>query len=230
MTLGIHRSSGFVAYDSAPRPDNPLDWVVWHFTNLEYLDEITDIGALLCDDLVSPRAGSVANEGVKARRRERLTDGPAYPPGRSVSAHVPFYYASKSPMLYVVQQNFPPATVDRLVFLGVRIGDVLEAGLDWVASDGNAAAGITQFSTDALRLGTFINFDTMRAQYWNDTAEFPTRKHQRSAEFLVHQRLPLELVSQVAARTSGTTDASMSIFHDAGFDRPAFRTGQALFY
>jgi hypothetical protein len=148
---------GFVAIgESAPQIDAPRDWMIWHFTQLPNLQSIVNSGALVSDDSVGIHA-TVADARIKETRRRRVVSALGYPGGRAVSAHVPFYYAAKSPMLNRVTRAGAEVT-DSILFLGVRVGDVLDAELQWCASDGNAAAGVTQFSNELSNLG--ITFRT----------------------------------------------------------------------
>ncbi|MCK8608520.1 DUF4433 domain-containing protein [Agromyces sp. C10] len=204
--------------------------MVWHFTRLEYLREIASAGRLLCDEDVSPRAGSVANSDVKARRRTRIVNAPDYPSGRSVASHVPWYIAAKSPMLYVVTRNHPDAVLDRLVFLGMRLGDLEASGLDWVASDSNAATALAQFSNELDRLGDFVDFDLLSAQFWNNTTDDPDRMSRRAAEVLVYGHVPLDLVSVVVARNEATLEDARKLLADAGYSHLRFKQSEAFSY
>ena len=77
-------------------------------------------------------------------------------------------------------------------------------------SDRNAAVGVAEFASDVAVLGDlgastprseFVDWPLMRSKYWNDTAERPDRMERRMAEFLVHQRLPLGLITEVATQS-----------------------------
>jgi len=228
--LGFFADGGFVGHHHGPHLDAPHDWMVWHFTRLEYLAEIIDSGKLVCDEAVTPRVGSVASPEVKALRRRREIVAPGYPVGRRVSEHVPFYFAAKSPMLFYVSRNNPQEVLDSLVFLGVRVGDIVDHGLEWVASNGNAATALTQFSADLDTLGTFVDFELLKAKYWNDTADDPARKSRRAAEILVHDHVPLEAVSLVAVSNAATLDDAYKLLSGAGYDHIEYRETTAFTY
>ncbi|WP_082455900.1 MULTISPECIES: DUF4433 domain-containing protein [unclassified Plantibacter] len=201
--------SGFFGLDEGPTRSNPEDWYVWHFTRVENLASIASEGSVLSDESKTQHL-SVANADVKERRRTRLVTAPGYPEGRTVSSHVPWYFATKSPMLYVVQKNSSD-NGDGLIFLGMRIGDLVESGLSWCASDANAAAALTQFSTDLGTLGDFVDFGLLCQQMWNNTPDDPDRKSRRAAEVLVYDRVPLELVTVVIAQTQPRVSEAKTI-------------------
>jgi hypothetical protein len=204
--------------------------MVWHFTRIDYLAEIVGDGQLVCDEQVSTRVGSVASADVKARRRMMIVNAPDYPPGRTVSSHVPWYIAAKSPMLYVVTRNQPRDVVDGLVFLGMRLGDLEASGLEWAASDSNAATALAEFSTDLDTLGEFVDFDLLSAQMWSNTHDDPDRMSRRAAEILVHGQVPLDLVSVVVAKNEQTLDTARQTFEDSGYDDIKYKRSSAFTY
>lgn len=228
--MRIIPDGGFVAHNGGPTRDAPRDWMVWHFTRVEYLAEIVADGRLVCDDHVSARLGSVASPDVKARRRIMRVEAEGYPAGRSVSSHVPWYIAAKSPMLYVVSKNFPRDVLDGLVFLGMQLGDLEASGLEWVASNANAAMALAEFTTDADRLGAFVDFDLLSAREWYNTPEDPDRMSRRAAEILVHGHVPLELVSVVVARNERTVETARQTFEDAGYSHLTYKHARAFSY
>lgn len=228
--MRILPDGGFVAHNGGPKRDAPREWMVWHFTRIDYLAEIVGDGRLVCDDDVSARAGSVASADVKARRRLMQVDATGYPAGRSVSSHVPWYIAAKSPMLYVVSSNFSRSVVDGLVFLGMRLGDLEASGLEWVASNSNAATALADFSTDLDSLGEFVDFDLLSARMWNNTPDDPDRMSRRAAEVLVYGHVPLELVSVVVARNEQTLERARETFEDAGYSHLKFKHSAAFSY
>ncbi|MGB8405905.1 MAG: DUF4433 domain-containing protein [Mycobacterium sp.] len=222
--------SGFVAHNDRPDKDRPEDWVVWHFTHIANLPAIAASGVLLPDSGVSATV-NVAFDSVKALRRDKAVQpDPGYP--RSfVSDHVPFYIAARSPMLYVVcRYGAHEGGAGPLVFLGARLGDIAATpGLIWCASDGNAAAGFTRFSRDLSSVGSFVDFDLLCQRDWDNTPDDPNRKSRRAAEILVHGRLPLELVTDVACYNDATCAQAAAILSGVGGVRQ-YTTKPELYY
>lgn len=215
--------SGFVARNGGPQRDKPRDWVVWHFTHVDNLPGIVSQGGLLPDSAVAP-ATHVANDEVKERRRHKVVKPhPSYP-ASMVSDHVPFYIAAKSPMLYVVCNGYGryKGGAGPLVHLGVGLGEILDAGLTWCASDGNAAATFTQFSNNFAELSTFVDFDLLCQRDWYNTADDSDRKGRRSAEILIHGPLPIELISHVCTSTEATMATAKALLAPVGGTREYF--------
>ena len=179
-------------------------WWVLHFTHLDNLPSIVATGALTCDWRArqGPMQTEVGDAAIKdARRRRPVPVGP----GGTVGDYVPFYFGPRSPMMYRISCDCRDAVPGRyhggnrpLVYLAARIGTILDSGPAWVATDGNARAVITRFTTDLDELTAMIDWPLMRAKMWNSTPEDPDRERRRMAELLVHLRAPLALFHEVA--------------------------------
>jgi hypothetical protein len=156
---------------------------------------------------VAPVATDVGNQSIKANRSRRaVTCGP----GGMVGDYVPFYYAPHSPMLFSIKcGNVPGVSSNqrRLVYLVSSTQAVYAAGLDCVITDGNAAVYITKFSEQEADLATMVDWPLMNERIWRNTDEDPDRVRRRMAEFLVHQALPLGLVSEI-----GVTDTHVQAY------------------
>lgn len=186
----------------------PIDvrqcWAL-HFTHVDNLPGILAAGSLRCDNVTE--AGSartdIADLKIKNGRRSRAV--PAGP-GGYVGDYVPLYLAPRSPMMYRIaceHRDRKPGVYsegDRpLVYLALPIAAVLEAGLAWVATDGNAAAAITRFTTDQAEFAAMVDWRLMREKIWRSSVDDPDRQRRRGAELLVHRELPLRLVQELAA-------------------------------
>jgi hypothetical protein len=126
-----------------------------------------------------------ADLGIKASRRKiRITLAPY----GCVADYVPFYFAPRSPMLFKLARGYVSTYTDGrdpLIYLVSTVEVVVQAGLRYLFSDGNCAAAVTQISGDLALLDTMVDWDVMRSQMWNPTAEDPDRMRRRMAEFLV---------------------------------------------
>ncbi len=56
----------------------------------------------------------------------------------------------------------------------------------------------------------------MKGKWWNNTPEHPDRKERRMAEFLVHDRVPLDLLLEVAVHSDAQKPRIEQMFADAG--------------
>jgi hypothetical protein len=95
---------------------------------------------------------------------------------------------------------------DPLVYLVSSVRRVVDARLTVVYTDGNCAADVSRFSTDLGELPDLVDWPLMDAERWNNVPEDPDRMRRRMAEFLVHQKFPLEAVAGFAVRSGERAD------------------------
>ena len=153
----------------------------------------TDVGEA---DRLSTEVGQ---QGIKAKRRLR---GVPIAPGGVVADYVPFYFAARSPMLGSIHKGHVSSYSggqEEVVYLVTDVERVVEAGLEFVFTDRNAALDVARFENDPTRVGALIDWPLMEARMWNNTSEEPDRMERRMAEFLVHRHVAWDLILGVAA-------------------------------
>jgi hypothetical protein len=190
---------------------------IFHFTDIDNLGAILNCGALRCHR-DAPTEVEVGNVEIKASRKNRHV---RCGPGGMVGDYVPFYFAPRSPMMYVISKGSVQGVsmdLSRLIYFVSSTEAVYNAGLPCVYSDGNAAVLITQFYEDLAMLATRVDLPLMKETMWSSTAEDPDRMRRRMAEFLVHERLPLELVDSIVVRTKQAREAVVSLAETMGKD------------
>jgi hypothetical protein len=196
---------------------------IFHFTDIGNMGAILDGGALQCHR-DAPTEVEVGNIDIKASRKQRQV---GCGPGGMVCDYVPFYFASRSPMMYTIMRgNVEGVSTDlgRLIYFVSSTEAVYEAGLSCVYTDGNAAVLITKFCDDPLMLATHVDLPLMKKTMWNSTPEDPDRMRRRMAEFLVHDRVPLELVATVGVYSRQARDSVVSLADERGkVVKPAIR-------
>jgi hypothetical protein len=125
----------------------PVPTLLFHFTRLEHLPTIVTSG-LHCDRRAQTDdvlAIEVGNRDVKELRSTRSVP---VEPGGDVADYVPFYFAPRSPMMYVIHCRGVPSYrdgTDRIVYLGSTLERLQELDLDVVLSDRNAALRVADF-------------------------------------------------------------------------------------
>jgi hypothetical protein len=186
--------------------EHPSSHAIMHFTHVKNLPGILAEGCLQADNLVARGSRLVveaADLSIKASRRQIPI---SLSPGGCVADYVPCYFAPRSPMLFKISKGTVPGYTDGqdpLVYLVSTVETVARAGLRWLFSDGNCAAGVTQVFSDLSLLDSVVDWRVMRAQIWKNTADDPDRMRRRMAEFLVHERLPVSCLLGALVRTPG---------------------------
>jgi len=191
-----------------------LGETLFHFTHEQNLVSMVRTGLLL-SDTAAQAAGCISVEvgdrDVKSRRRAmEVSAGP----GGCPADYFPFYFAPRSPMLYVISKGQVPEYQegqDPLVYLVTDIATVVAAGRPWVFSDGNCAGAITDYSTDLSAMATFVDWDVMKAHMWANTLEDGDRMRRRMAEFLVHEHLPWTCIREIGVRDDAVSQRVRSV-------------------
>jgi hypothetical protein len=190
---------------TAPWP--PERALLYHFTHVDNLSAILGSKRLVADS-VARESGLVTDVGdrdVKASRRARAVP---IPPGGVVADYVPFYFAPQSPMMFRIACDHRDAVTGRypggddpLVYLMTSVDLLGPLGAAWIATDGNAASSVTEFTSASAALRDMIDWPLMEATYWHNIPEDPDRQRRRMAELLVHREFPIELIRGIATRT-----------------------------
>ena len=179
-----------------PSTDRPI----YHFTDYQNIPGIVDDGGLYSDTkmlALNRTFVECAAADIKDGRRNRAVTAPPY---GCVGDYVPFYYATRSPMMSAISngQVAGYTSSKNLVYLATWLSVVDSAGLPWVCSDGNARAGLTDFFNTWDDLESQTDWDVMKARYWFNTDTDGDRRRRRMAEFLVHDFVLLTLIRAVA--------------------------------
>lgn len=201
---------------------------VLHFTHIDHLPGIIANGLACDDDVEDALVREVGNRSVKDLRRRRPV---RVPPFGMVSDYVPFYFAPRSPMLYAIHMgNVPEYTegIDPLVYLVVSVEQMIEAGLDVVITDRNAALVHASHVRGVDGLAA-VDWDLMQARYWYDTIDEPDRRERRMAECLVHRHVPWEAVTALHVRNSERAVEADAHLRAGGADLPVAVTADWYF-
>jgi hypothetical protein len=180
---------------------------VFHITHVTNLDSILREGGLCCDNRRNRQSlacTGIAYEHIKARRANRKVPVCR---GGTLADYVPFYFAPRSPMLYTINRGNVPNYADGqgpVVYLVASAEQIDAGGLPFAFTDGHADMGYSEFFDDLSKLDE-VDWEIMKATYWNDTADDGDRKRRRQAEFLVHDFLPWRYVDEISV-----IDASMA--------------------
>lgn len=213
----------------------PGPTLIMHFTHIDNLPAILAAGRLFPDNVVGTRlATNVGAADIKASRRDRII---TCQPGGVVADYVPFYFAERSPMMYRIacehrdgKTGCYPDGDDPLVYLVSTVERVHEARLSWVASDGNCAHHLTNFSRSLDELAELVDWPLMRERIWKNLPDDQDRIRRRMAEFLVHREFPLDLLVGYAVRTSQRAAQLRCVLQTAGIIDPYVRVRPNWYY
>ena len=197
--------------------------LIYHITHFDNLANILAEDSLVCDAEADQRGlckQSIAHATLKeyrARTNVRRNDGSDVAAGGVLADYVPFYFTNRSPMLFSIHKGnvvgYDGGQKD-VVYLVSSVEAVAASNIPWCFTDGHAVEEITEFYNEIGDLG-HVDWPLIRDWRWKNTLTDPDRKRRKQAEFLVHQRVPWSLVSQIgvisramAQRVSGLIASS----------------------
>lgn len=181
----------------------PIPTRVYHFTHVANLSTILRDGIQCHAQAGALTAVDIGNRSIKVNRASR--EVPVAPHG-VVGDYVPFYFATRSPMMSAIDNGRVPEYTDgsdRLIYLATTLEALTAGDAEIVLTDRNAALAFTEFHrlADGEPAEDFIDWPLMGARYWYNTEEYPDRRERRMAECLVYGSVPWESVLFVGARS-----------------------------
>jgi len=183
---------------------------IYHITHIENIPAILAEGGLVCDAEADRRGlckQSIAHAELKERRARRSVAKLFFDQiavGGVLADYVPFYFSNRSPMLYAIHTGHVaqyPGKQNDVVYLVSSSEAVAAAGLVWCFTNGHAVEGVTEFYDDLADLNK-VDWKVIQDWSWKNTLADLDRKRRKQAEFLIHQRFPWELISQIGVINS----------------------------
>lgn len=191
--------------------------LLYHITHISNLQSIIKKGSLWAHARIKQRTinyKDVANQDVQSRREHTKIPVGA---GGYLHDYVPFYFAPRSSMLYVLKNQQVPQ--DDIVYFMTNTETIQQHSLSYVFTDAHAIRRLTNFYTDLEDLKQ-IDWDVMQASLWADTDDDPNRKARRQAEFLVHNEVPMSACLGFAVYSLQTKQKVEEMFNSADLSLP----------
>lgn len=181
--------------------------------HVDRLASIIADGCLWSDAAMTRRPGAGTTIGMSNIKARRLTLPVGCHPGTKVGEYVPFYFCSRSLMLYVIHVGNHPELAYRggqepIIHLEADLRDVVAwangAGRRWAFSLSNAGAKYAEFRNSLAQL-TEVNWSAVASMDFR-SAEV---KEGKQAEFLLHEWFPWSLVSRVGVRSQAVRQQAL---------------------
>lgn len=133
----------------------------------------------------------IGDESIITTRNDFILDN-----GRKLGEYIPFYFAIRTPMLYVVQNGYnmvSPTSAEKIIYCVSSVSKIIELGLDFVFTNGHAVDSFSlQYTiSDINDLDTIIDWEAIKAKYWKDDNDLDL-KRRKEAEFLVSGDIAFE--------------------------------------
>lgn len=173
---------------------------LYHFTHIDNLVGILEDGGLHSDSALGERQETpvnIAYKGIKQRRAATTVKNRGQ--GGYVADYVPFYFATKSPMLYTIAKGNVSqfaGNQTELIYLVSTVEQIAQESNSWCFSDKHPINSLAKFYDDLSDLGQ-VDWEIMKEQVWRNTPEDQQRKSRRQAEFLVHSFVPWQWIKAI---------------------------------
>lgn len=212
-----------------PTPVHPK---IYHIVHVDNLASIIASGCLWSDSVMVQRQGGTVI-GMGSIKQRRLGLPVSCHPRLNVGDCVPFYFCSRSIMLYVIHRANHPELAYRggqqpIVHLEADVRQVVAwaeaSGRRWAFSLSNAGAYYAQFRTGLDRLGE-INWDAVAAIDFRP----PDVKEGKQAEFLVERSFPWSLVERIGIHSQAVAPRVANAMQGAAH-RPRVEVKREWYY
>lgn len=209
----------------------PTQIKLYHIVHIDKLSSIIEHGGLLCDEYVIKNnlAGTtIGMSSIKKRRLEELKLN-TYP-DLYVGQCVPFYFAPRSVMLYMIHVKS-----NELEYKGEQ-SDIIHLECDltqlinwantknkrWVFTSSNAGS---YYFEDTNNLANLANLDwhAIQTRQWKNVVS------QKQAEFLVEGFLDFKLVTKIGVKTDKALIKTKAILDKSSY-KPALELMPNWYY
>ncbi|MGI9558791.1 MAG: type II toxin-antitoxin system toxin DNA ADP-ribosyl transferase DarT [Thermodesulfobacteriota bacterium] len=219
-------------------PQNPN---IYHIVHFDRLPHIIEQGRLLCDSAMTgkrpPCGTTIGMPQIKERRLKNLLS--SYPNLR-VGNCVPFYFCTRSVMLYVIHKKNAELIYkggqEKIVYLEAELRAVVkwaeDENLRYAFTTSNAGSSDFEDYSELKDLNK-IDWDVIGRNSWWDgesTEEGKNRaKEKRQAEFLVEKHLDWKLISNVYTQSS-FIESKVLGFIEKSSHKPNVQTRSGWYY
>ncbi|MGO4294540.1 type II toxin-antitoxin system toxin DNA ADP-ribosyl transferase DarT [Chitinophaga sp. RAB17] len=195
-------------------PQEHLHRYFYHFTHIDNLSSIISNGLLSTN--LKKEAGlnhvNVASYSIQERRSSMaVTCGPK----GTVHDYVPFYFCSVNPM-FLSLVNSKNVDQNDIIILAVPIEKLLADNVVFTDASANTSEPPT-FYSNPQDLAS-LNWPEIDSQKWGCANEI--KRHQKMAEVLVHQAVPLDFFKSIIVYNEKTKKKVIDIFDQSGKSSP----------
>jgi hypothetical protein len=141
----------------------------------------------------NPNFIPIGDNTLIATRNDFILDN-----GRRLGEYMPFYFATRTPMLYTIQHGFNMVNrilPENIVYCVSSVQKIIDHQLDFVFTDGHAVDKFTTQYTlaDIQNIDAILDKKAIQAKYWKDENDLDL-KRRKEAEFLVFGDVVLSAV------------------------------------
>jgi hypothetical protein len=155
--------------------------------------------------------------GIPDLIRQRLDWTVPIDPGGTLGDYIPFYFTSRTPMLYKIKtgHEVPSVPMSDIVVVVASLRRLEEEGFSFVFTDRHAKLRTARFSSDLNDL-SWVDWAILKRSDFAYDVDDPGKKERYQAEALVHRHLPIDAIEGIICSNDSTTDYVRAEAEDAG--------------
>lgn len=201
----------------------PENIYLYRITHLNNLDFILKSGRVTCPNHFAADSNYI-NIGDTTLIRNRNVREINVEPKGTFSDYIAFYFGTRSPMLYNIQNGFQHVTKRKpedIIYLVSSFEEIKKTETPYVFTDGHAYHLMTQFFNSEKYLNE-VDWNAVSLAKWNDTEEDPDRKRRKQAEFLVYNEIPLSAIVAFVVYNDNAKSIVLAKFAETGYNGNIF--------
>lgn len=212
---------------------HPPGQKIYHIVHVDRLASIAADGSLWSHAEAIARQLPGTTIGMDHIKSNRLGFSVKCWQGDKVGQYVPFYFCSRSVMLYVIHRaNNPGLTYkggqEPIIHLEADLAEIVAAAdaanKRWAVSLSNAGTAYAAFRTGPQAFDE-VDWEAVRSEkFWD-----PDIKERKQAEFLVRRAFPWTRVSKIGVRSQQVAQQVADILHNSDH-RPAVEIRPDWYY
>lgn len=201
---------------------NPEAIYLYRITHYQNLEHILHHG-LLCPN--HPQADpNYLGIGDKSLIQVRNALAIPIPPGGSMRDYVAFYFGAHSPMLYQIKtgnEGVPKLPQGEIIYLVCQMSKIIENDLPFVFTDGHARNHLSGHY-GAIQDLDKVDWTMVKERYWSNNEEDPDRQRRKQAEFLVHEKVPIDCIRAILVYDTERNKFALDAVAAAGLQIPVY--------
>ncbi len=207
---------------------------IYHITHIDNLEKILADGRLYSDSMMKTNRNLLTDVGMTHIKQRRLEKSVPCYPDTTIGDYVPFYFCPRSVMLFILHKgNHPDITYtggqSNIVTLEFDLNAVVswanQQSINWVFTDRNASTGYAMFYNTIADLGK-LNWQAIHCPDFRQSEI----KDAKQAEFLVHQAIPVSLVTKIGVHHEAVGNQVKTIWARSGYNSVDIATLKEWYY
>jgi hypothetical protein len=143
-----------------------------------------------------PKFIEIGRPEIISRRTTRVVD---VSPGGTLSDYVPFYFNTKTPMLYNIKtgwKDLQKRSMNDIIVIATSLPALSDMGIPFVYSDRNATLVTAEFRDNLDELGS-LPWGLWKADDFRRDDSRPDKVERYQSEALIHRSLPVDAIRAI---------------------------------